>query len=454
MRRAHDVRLRRGRKSERRRGRHPDRARESLTTTPAHPTAPSSPSATADDVETIVLDDVDVDMTSETSSAAPGTTETVPHDKSPRDAPMTKTIARGGDDGARVVSLGATCYGACVASVAVRSRDEGGMKTPRERWARLTPSTAHFSLRDAETGDVARDTREDMEPVQFVVSERFGLNDALVDGRRAGANIEAMDACARTMTPGERATFDVPASLAYGEEGHFSFPTIGKNRRLILDLEILDARGSAEAPERVQRDMTYEERVAAARGHRSRGNELFVAGDAARAIREYSMALTYLTEDFMMQLFGAYEEEAHAEFVAAHGNLAAAHLRLESYADALTHVAFVLKVDDANAKAYYRRGKARFALGQEDAAREDYVRSQRLAGGTDAAVAAAIRELDAVVRARERESAKAFKGMFDDASNDAPSAPLDTDDDSTSPRTDSHPGIFGRVASFFRASRR
>ena len=166
------------------------------------------------------------------------------------------------------------------------------------------------------------------------------------------------------------------------------------------------------------------------------------------------MALTYLTEDFMMQLFGAYEEEAHAEFVAAHGNLAAAHLRLESYADALTHVAFVLKVDDANAKAYYRRGKARFALGQEDAAREDYVRSQRLAGGTDAAVAAAIRELDAVVRARERESAKAFKGMFDDASNDAPSAPLDTDDDSTSPPTDSHPGIFGRVASFFRASRR
>ena len=141
---------------------------------------------------------------------------------------------------------------------------------------------------------------------------------------------------------------------------------------------------------------TDEERVAAVRGHRSRGNELFFAGDAARAIREYSMALTYLTEDFMMQLFGAYEEEAHAEFVAAHGNLAAAHLRLESYADALTHVAFVLKVDDANAKAYYRRGKARFALGQEDAACEDYVRSQRLAGGADAAVAAAIRELDAV----------------------------------------------------------
>ena len=85
-----------------------------------------------DDVETIVLDDVDVAMTSETT----GTTETVPHDKSPRDAPMTKTIARGGDDGARVVPLGATCYGACAASFAVRSRedarDEGDENAARE----------------------------------------------------------------------------------------------------------------------------------------------------------------------------------------------------------------------------------------------------------------------------------------------------------------------------------
>ena len=49
---------------------------------------------------------------------------------------MTKTIARGGDDGARVVPLGATCYGACAASVAERSRedarDEGDENAARE----------------------------------------------------------------------------------------------------------------------------------------------------------------------------------------------------------------------------------------------------------------------------------------------------------------------------------
>jgi len=393
--------------------------------------------------------DTSVTVVVMTRASSSSSVETVPHEKSPPDAPMTKTIARRGDDGARVVPLGATCYGTSPRPRARAVRRDIATRA-RTDFQPSGPSTAHFSLRDAETGDVVRDTRADMEPVQFVVSERFGLNDALVDGRRAGANVEAMDACARTMTSGERATFDVPASLAYGEEGHFSFPSVGKNRRLILDLEILDARGSAEAPERVQRDMTYEERVAAARGHRARGNELFVAGDAARAIREYSMALTYLTEDFMMQLFDKYEEEAHAEFVAVHGNLAAAHLRLKSYADVLTHVAFVLKVDEANAKAYYRRGKARFALGQEDAAREDYVRSQRLAGGKDAAVAVAIRELDAVVRARERESGKAFKGMFGNASTNAPKP---NDDASATPQTESRLGVFGRVASFFGASK-
>jgi len=63
-------------------------------------------------------DDDDDDVPSATvvvmtrASSSSSSVETVPHEKSPPDAPMTKTIARRGDDGARVVPLGATCYGA------------------------------------------------------------------------------------------------------------------------------------------------------------------------------------------------------------------------------------------------------------------------------------------------------------------------------------------------------
>jgi len=272
----------------------------------------------------------------------------------------------------------------------------------------------HFSLRDALAGTTARDTRADMEPIQFVLRARKGM-DGTCDGRTSGAEIAAMDACAFGMVEGERATFDVPAELAYGERGNFSFPSVGKNRALVLDIDILGVMGSAEEPEELQRDMTYETRVARVKGHRARGNEMFTSGDAEGAIREYSMALTYLTEDFMMQLFDKYEIEAQHEFAAAHGNLCAAYLRLNAFEDVITHAGYVLRVDDQNAKAYYRRGKARASLGQDAAAREDFLKAKKItedAGTMDANVVKALRDLDMETRERDKASSKVFKGMF------------------------------------------
>ena len=296
-----------------------------------------------------------------------------------------------------------------------RARDVGRVRARVDAGLTVDAGAAHVALRDAATGDVARDTRADMEPVQFVLSAREGARDAVGVRRRAGCEIEAMDACARTMVVGERATFDVPAELAYGEEGNFCFPAVGRNRALVLDLELLGCRGSAASPDVLQTDMTYETRIERVRGHRADGNAAFAAGDARAAIRAYSMALTYLTEDFMMQLFDKYEVEAREEFVAVHGNLAAAYLQLNEHDDVITHVGYVLRVDESNAKAYFRRGKARAALGQDDAAREDFLKAKRItedAGIRDAKVIAALRDIEQSIRERERVAAAAFKGMF------------------------------------------
>ena len=54
-----------------------------------------------------------------------------------------------------------------------RVRDRGLTRRRRRRDAR----TAHFSLRDATTGETLRDTREDMEPIQFTLSARTGIAD-------------------------------------------------------------------------------------------------------------------------------------------------------------------------------------------------------------------------------------------------------------------------------------
>ena len=96
-----------------------------------------------------------------------------------------------------------------------------------------------------------------MEPIQFTLSARAGIADEEGRTRDGPACVEALDACAMTMRVGERATFECGAALAYGKEGNFSFPAVGKDRAVVLDLEILGARGSAAAPEMRQRDMTY-----------------------------------------------------------------------------------------------------------------------------------------------------------------------------------------------------
>ena len=296
-----------------------------------------------------------------------------------------------------------------------------------------------------------------MEPIQFTLSARTGIADEEGRTRDAGARVEALDACAMTMRVGERATFECGAELAYGKEGNFSFPAVGKDRAVVLDLEILGARGSAAAPEMRQRDMTYEQRVERVRAHRSNGNAAFAGGRAREAVREYSMALTYLTEDFMMQLFDKYEVEAHEEFVAAHGNLAAAYLRLGAFEDAVTHVGYVLKVDENNAKAYYRRGKARAGLGQEDAAREDFLKAKKIteaAGLVDANVVKALREIDAAIRDRERATSAAFKGIFN-TKTDGGDASSNADANVARQPPDGGGSFISRaVASLFGKSRR
>lgn len=285
----------------------------------------------------------------------------------------------------------------------------------------------HFSLADVDTGEIVRDTRVDAEPIQFVCSDRFALDDRIA-GRGAGSNIPALDVCAAGLATGERATFDAPAELCYGEAGNFSFPAVGKNRALRLDIEVLGVLGSADAPDVLQSDMTYEARVERVKRHRANGNASFTTGDTAGAIREYSMALTYLTEDFMMQLFDKYEVEANKEYASLHGNLCAAYLKLDAFEDVVAHAGYVLKVDANNAKAYYRRGKARASLGQDDAAREDFLKAKKItenAGERDANVVKALRDLDVEARAREKASSKVFKGMFVTTTTNDPTANAD-----------------------------
>ena len=253
----------------------------------------------------------------------------------------------------------------------------------------------------------------------------------------------ALDACLRTMRVGERALFVVPARLAYGDVGSFSFPAVPPSCELVADVELIGARSAAEQPAR-RADMLYEERMARVRGHREVGNERYRAGDIVAATSEYHMALSFLTDDMLMQLFGEHLAEANAEKLPAHLNLAACFLAERRFKEAIDQASRALSVDRTSAKAYYRRGRARQALGQDDDARKDLLEALRHSpGGEDAAALRALRELETEDIKAARARKKTFGGLFghereeDDDSSSSSSEDKDEEDedeDESAPR--------------------
>lgn len=150
----------------------------------------------------------------------------------------------------------------------------------------------------------------------------------------------------------------------------------------------------------------------------------------------------------MAQLMGHYLDESSALKGSLHLNLAACGLRLGAAEEALAHARAALALQPASSKALYRMGRAHAALGQDEAAREALQRAAKLDAG-DAAVRAALRELDA----EEARKAVARKGLFgglfgpahERAAVEALSSEAPPPPPPPSPRS---PGLLGRLLGY------
>jgi tetratricopeptide (TPR) repeat protein len=223
--------------------------------------------------------------------------------------------------------------------------------------------------------------------------------------REAGLHLAAA-----TMRRGERCHLWVAPARGYGAEGSFSFPTVPPAAALTYELELLDWEPPNE--DREQRDMTYEERLEAAERRRAEGNAAFQAGRAAEALGRYRAALSFVDEDLLIQLEGPHFERAMAARTPALLNMAACHLRLGEHADAIGAASQVLQNDPCNAKALFRRGAARRALGQTEAAVGD-LRAAAAAAPGDGGIARELAAVRAELRAERRAGEALFRGVVD-----------------------------------------
>ncbi|CAM6012542.1 unnamed protein product [Sphagnum balticum] len=219
-----------------------------------------------------------------------------------------------------------------------------------------------------------------------------------------------------SMNAGESALFHVGHELAYGKEGSFSFPNVPPMADVIYEVELVGFEQAREG--RPRGEMTVEERIEAADRRKVDGNELFKEGKIAAAMQQYEMALAFMGDDFMFQLFGKYRDMANAVKNPCHLNLAACLLKLHRFEEVIAHCTVVLTEDEDNSKALFRRGKARLELGQTDTAKLDFEKVQKLVPEDKAVV----RELR-VIAQQEREvylkQKEMYKGLFK-----APEPPL------------------------------
>ncbi|XP_025663366.1 peptidyl-prolyl cis-trans isomerase FKBP42 isoform X1 [Arachis hypogaea] len=211
------------------------------------------------------------------------------------------------------------------------------------------------------------------------------------------------------MKDGERALLRVGWELGYGEEGSFSFPNVPPRADLVYEVELIGFDETKEG--KARSDMTVEERIGAADRRKMDGNVLFQQEKLEEAMQQYEMAIAYMGDDFMFQLFGKYRDMALAVKNPCHLNMAACLIKLNRYEEAIGQCTIVLTEDENNVKALFRRGKSRAALGQIDPAKEDFQKARKYAP-EDKAIARELRllaEHDKVVYQKQKEL---YKGIF------------------------------------------
>lgn len=212
-----------------------------------------------------------------------------------------------------------------------------------------------------------------------------------------------------SMKSGERALLHVGWELGYGKEGSFSFPNVPPMADILYEVELIGFDETKEGKARA--DMTVEERIGAADRRKMDGNSLFKADKLEEAMQQYEMAIAYMGDDFMFQLFGKYRDMALAVKNPCHLNMAACLIKLKRYEEAIGHCSIVLSEDENNVKAMFRRGKARAELGQTDAAREDFLKARKYAP-EDKAIARELRMLAEQDKAIYQKQKEIYKGIF------------------------------------------
>ncbi|CAN7012979.1 unnamed protein product [Brassica rapa subsp. trilocularis] len=269
----------------------------------------------------------------------------------------------------------------------------------------------HYRAWTKHTQHKFEDTWQEQQPIELVLGKVVMLS---VKQKKKEMTGLAMGVA--SMKSGERALLHIGWELGYGKDGNFSFPNVPPMADLLYEVEVIGFDETKEAKGwivqgKARSDMTVEERIGAADRRKMDGNNLFKDDKLEEAMQQYEMAIAYMGDDFMFQLYGKYQDMALAVKNPCHLNMAACLIKLKRYDEAIGHCNIVLTEEEKNPKALFRRGKAKAELGQMDSAREDFRKAQKYAPD-DNAIRRELRGIAEQEKAVYQKQKEMYKGIF------------------------------------------
>lgn len=231
-----------------------------------------------------------------------------------------------------------------------------------------------------------------------------------------GQVIKGWEKAFASMRVGEKARLTIRSDYGYGEAG--SPPKIPSKSDLNFDVELIDYVEKDQddgdcinSTKKERWDMSDEEKKVEARRLKEEGTECFKNGRYSDAADKYSEAAEYLNDDEDAEA-SPIIAEAKELYINCLNNAAMCFLKVKNYSATVSACTNVLKAEQTNLKALYRRGVASMKQENFYQAKKDLLHARGI-DKENKVVQKACCELKNAITAAKQKEKNMFSNMFD-----------------------------------------
>lgn len=231
-------------------------------------------------------------------------------------------------------------------------------------------------------------------------SVTFGINENEYDDLP-----KAVENVIKKMKKNEKSRFYVKSKYAFGKEGSDDFD-VPSNADVEYEILLKNFEKAKEAWE-----MNDDEKIEQSEIIKAKGTEFLKSGKYKKAVSQYKKIkdfLDYREDSSKAEL----DQKWNTLKLAGLLNLALCYMKIKNYEEAMKNCDAAIEIDNANEKAYFRRGESHLYRHNYEEARADFAQVKVLNPDNKLAVKRLNECLTFIKKQKENEK-KTFAGMFD-----------------------------------------